>query len=450
MEETYTRVPATKVHPEHLRDKFGGIYEPINSYEFKSPQPTYPRPLEPKKRLSDLIRENAPAGGYNTVTEYIKDVHKHAIQMLERDGIDPYGDEGSQIRREFENKALADFQKYQNPTTTKDFIKMDDGRYVNIRTGAAIGGSSDGRIDPKDIEEAAFLGIEMPQNYTPIGLKYEIGKRRKEYETTKTLQPTYSTPVYDQEGNVTGFAGNRPDETGEIPIRPVAGGKIRTKAPQPAPRDVQESINSGFVALKNLDVMEKALSETGRIEGVKSKAGAWLGTNKKAVNFETARNNYKLHAQSLIKGTPSNFDVQTVIDTIPALTSPEFVNASRIAMSRDILKEVLHNSISYYKGTGVIIPKHIIAQAKVYGVNVDSVTPYDVNSEEDPLMRGKLVDLLSKAKAEIEGDQAVSGAGQGVTVPGPAGAQVEDPQRIPEGMKLQRNKKTGEYRLVPK
>lgn len=157
---------------------------------------------------------------------------------------------------------------------------------------------------------------------------------------------------------------------------------------QPPPPTVQETVSGALSALGQLDTMETYIGETGRVKGLWSKAGAWIGTNEDAIKFESARNNMKLAAQSIVKGIPSNFDVQTVIDTLPALWLPQAANKQRIKVSREITKNVLYNAISFYKNTNQSFPPQIVEQAKSFGINVDNVPKWD--GKGDPLLKGKV------------------------------------------------------------
>ena len=157
---------------------------------------------------------------------------------------------------------------------------------------------------------------------------------------------------------------------------------------QPPPPTVQETVSGALSALGQLDTMEQYINESGRVKGLWSMAGAWIGTNEDAIKFDSARNNMKLAAQSIVKGIPSNFDVQTVINTLPALWLPQATNKQRIKVSRESTKNLLYNVISFYKNTKQSFPPQVIEQAKSFGINVDDVPKWD--GKGDPLKRGKV------------------------------------------------------------
>lgn len=157
---------------------------------------------------------------------------------------------------------------------------------------------------------------------------------------------------------------------------------------QPPPPSVQETVSGALDTLKNLNIMEQYVGESGRLKGLWNIAGAWIGTNEDAIAFETARNNIILSQQSIIKGIPSNYDVKININTIAALWLPEKTNRQRIKLTREITKNLLHNSIAFYKNTKQTFPQQIIEQAKEFGIDVDKVSKWD--GKGDPLKRGKV------------------------------------------------------------
>lgn len=156
---------------------------------------------------------------------------------------------------------------------------------------------------------------------------------------------------------------------------------------KPMPPQAQDAISQGFLALDNLSVLEKNVGESGRLKGLMSEAQVFFGANQEAIDFKTAQAQMKLQAQALIKGIPSNFDVKTLIETLPDLTQPENVNRSRINASNKAFKQLLADTISYYKYTGTRIPENIVAAAEKRGINVKSVPSY--KGEGDPFQKSQ-------------------------------------------------------------
>ena len=84
----------------------------------------------------------------------------------------------------------------------------------------------------------------------------------------------------------------------------------------------------------------------------------------------------------MIKGIPSNFDVQTVLNTIPDLGLPSEVNKSRADFVDDVFKDLLKRAVGFYKGKGYDIPSEIITTATRLGVDFKSIKP--IAEGEDP------------------------------------------------------------------
>ena len=158
---------------------------------------------------------------------------------------------------------------------------------------------------------------------------------------------------------------------------------ILPKTSPQLPAQQLEGISQGINALKQLTVMERNISASGIGTGLLRKGTAALGVDPKAQQFEAAKKQMKLAAQAMIKGIPSNFDVQTVIDTLPDLSSAESNNKIRIELARDITKTILKNAIGYYLYNRVAIPPFMLQQAKALGVDMQNVRPWD--GKTDPL-----------------------------------------------------------------
>ena len=180
--------------------------------------------------------------------------------------------------------------------------------------------------------------------------------------------------------------------TGRQQQQPAGGGRPQAAA-QPAttgaanaapgqqgkalPAEAQQSITSSVASLAALDTITKNIGKSGLFEGRVSQLGAWLGLDKKAIDFQTARDNLKVQAQAIIKGIPSNFDVETFIETLPDITKPQATNQSRAEFTRAVLKQLIADTISYYKYSGHRIPENIVTRAKQAGIDPDRIEPYN-------------------------------------------------------------------------
>ena len=138
---------------------------------------------------------------------------------------------------------------------------------------------------------------------------------------------------------------------------------------KPLPRDVQDDLTSGLSMKRSLDQIAAGLHKSGRIQGNVEKAKIWLGIgSQEGLDFDTAQKNFRVAAQALIKGIPSNFDVQTFIDTLPDLGQPEPTNTARYEFAMNTLRELVATKIGYYKGLQYEIPDEINALAAELGI----------------------------------------------------------------------------------
>lgn len=248
-----------------------------------------------------------------------------------------------------------------------------------------------------------FVGTDKasgrPINYDPDLGEYSLGDLPAGASAIapRTLpQPTVIEGTVD---NQPALVSVQPQIGGGAVGSPItSSGGTGTVGPkkETVPEKIQGELQGGLGALKDIEKLEAGVSETGRLKGLWTTVQIFageefpnvIGENQKGIDFQTARNDLKLEAQALIKGIPSNFDVQTLINTLPDLTLPQSVNKSRIESTKRKTKSLISNIISYYKGTKQQIPENIISQARLAGVNVDSALPWD--GQGDPLNRGEV------------------------------------------------------------
>lgn len=175
-----------------------------------------------------------------------------------------------------------------------------------------------------------------------------------------------------------------------VPRRPTSGGGMSSsqlpgfpqgQVHQP-PASFTENMSQQFNSLEVLGSMKNILSEmpdskTGRVAGWVTKRLGWAGLDEKAVEFDNLRNQFKLSAQSMIKGIPSNFDVQTVIDTLPDLNMPKKTAQDRIELAEKLNTELIKRSIGYWKTTAKAIPEYLINQAAEYGIDANQIPAWN-------------------------------------------------------------------------
>jgi hypothetical protein len=208
---------------------------------------------------------------------------------------------------------------------------------------------------------------------------------------------------YDASGNLVSVNPRDPTDIQQTGIK---------KEAKALPQDVREDLSQGFVSIDSIGKIEKLLSKVmnAPIFGYAGKAAAKFGS-KNYVEFETEVANLKLQIQALIKGIPSNFDVQTVINTLPSLLETDATNQSRINKTKDILRMLITDTIGYYKGLNYQMPDHIIQQATELGVNTDSIQAWDsqktdINTrfKNDPAMKDLRLGRFTKEGYEVFDD----------------------------------------------
>ncbi|MFZ2651707.1 MAG: hypothetical protein WA210_16540, partial [Burkholderiaceae bacterium] len=193
-----------------------------------------------------------------------------------------------------------------------------------------------------------------------------------------------------------------------VPINRTAR---QTPAPQQAlPPAIQEKVTQGVAMLGFLDQAERGIKLTGGIEGIISQAkadpfwGNFIPGDAKAENaLGSAFSQLKVYAQSVIKGTPSNFDVQSVIDTFPKFWASQGFNEAAIRSSKKVVAQMLVDTISFnqkdYK-----IPDNVREQIKALGVDPATLKVWNggdaLTNTYDAYLQGRpATELVDQAKA---------------------------------------------------
>ena len=190
---------------------------------------------------------------------------------------------------------------------------------------------------------------------------------------------------------------------GQVQMPPGAPKVTRVEIEQKAlPEKAQNEFESGLRTLNSLKAMRDGLSKTGIIEGRWQKLKIAVGAgDPEAINFQTAVDNFRVDAQSLIKGIPSDFDVRTFINTLPDLKLPENVNDARMKWHEKNIHLLLALKIGYYKNLGYKVPPEIADIAAGYGVNVNdikSLTAAEVKQKTGELKIDAIKNTASETK----------------------------------------------------
>lgn len=142
-------------------------------------------------------------------------------------------------------------------------------------------------------------------------------------------------------------------------------------------------INGGAAIQTMLDAVDE-FSQEGFGERLGSAMGAFTGEDQAAIDFQNAQGTFRVSQQGLIKGAPSDAD-QKIIDrnqtSLPeALTRPERAKA-KLRWQRQLFTNSLRARIAFNKGTRTPIPKQVIELAGQFGLDPESVQPWDGKSQ---------------------------------------------------------------------
>ena len=162
------------------------------------------------------------------------------------------------------------------------------------------------------------------------------------------------------------------------------------------PPDVVDSIISAFDGFKDLKMMadnyDVGIPYGGWIVGVTSK----LGLNPRATEFLTGKNGTLVTSTSaLIKGIPSDFDVQNLLNTLPSEGEGDLVNFVRIKRLERVYSDIIKNYLAFYGGINYRVPPRveIIAREMLGNEAVDEALSTEYSAQ-------KLNDLRLLSTAE--------------------------------------------------
>lgn len=429
-----------------------------------------PKPIKP---VTERLIEKRPAGGYQTIPDYMADVYRFAREAAVEEGLDPSTPEAQAKINETVTMARQHATDFVHPVNPKEFVKVSPGeKLIHPVSGKEIASGGEkipDSINTRNIEEGMgwqqanqmtteavdALGIprESPEwvnryhemyrgNVDAAVPSMRDAAKAKKAQTEKMDAPKnlQQTSLLDEDGDPVVFDPSSNSYLKGGTGRPVQGkltvdqstvtGKL-TPRPKELPTAAQDDLNQSIQGLKALEDMEKNIDVSGegplgRAKGVASQVGYALGTDQRAIDFATAGNRMKLSAQATIKGIPSNFDVETMIATLPVMTQSKSVNKARIKDTKDQFKSLVENTISYYKKVNRIIPESVVAQASHFGINVDSIKPWD--GKGDPLARGKLSSVASgSSSSRIATKQEFDALPSGATYIGKDGKTYRKP-----------------------
>ena len=209
-----------------------------------------------------------------------------------------------------------------------------------------------GQDDAGNTEEVVTTGVEGTQYRDHIDEKYGLNKNDRNYDIKRKA----AIKQYNQ---------------------------LETFPP-----NVVESIIGAFDGFQDLKLMadnyDVGIPYGGWIINIASK----LGLDPRATEFLTGKNGTLVTATSaLIKGIPSDFDVQNLLNTLPSEGEGDLVNFARVKRLERVYSDIIKNYLTFYGGINYRIPPQVevIAREMIGNEAVDEAlsTEYSAQKLED-------------------------------------------------------------------
>ena len=162
------------------------------------------------------------------------------------------------------------------------------------------------------------------------------------------------------------------------------------------PPNVVESVISAFDGFKDLKLMadnyDVGIPYGGWLVTIASK----LNLDPRATEFLTGKNGTLVTSTSaLIKGIPSDFDVQNLLNTLPSEGEGDAVNFARVKRLERVYSDIIKNYLSFYGGINYRIPPQVevLAREMIGNEAVDEALSTEYTAK-------KLQDLRSMSREE--------------------------------------------------
>ncbi len=294
---------------------------------------------------------------------------------------------------------------------------------------AALAGEKAGK-PPVTEELWSFLS-----KYVPVDTPEQQSSALSVYRHSPELQQAFSDWTQrmqwlaSQTGEIFGFP-TRPGLTGMpgIPGTAKVGKGVGTgvgvvaagvKAKSPVSYNVTEDMTQLQSAFSTVKLMQRLSPEIGIVEGLKSQAilgneyaealSEWsrigaeaykqkhpgiakmmatAGISDAAIDYNAALRQYILSAQSIVKGIPSNFDVQTVIATIGRLGQPHRMRMALLNYGNQLVRAALSYKAAKLDAQGQLSPEER-RSLEAQGIEI-SFTPWDKVQKAGPTAATKV------------------------------------------------------------
>jgi hypothetical protein len=133
----------------------------------------------------------------------------------------------------------------------------------------------------------------------------------------------------------------------------------------PIPPAAQEAMTSAFDGFKDLKLIVDNIDEGVPFFGGLKRITSTLGLDKGATEFLTGQDGTLVSSTAaLIKGIPSNFDVQNLKNTLPNINQGDSVNIIRAKRLQRMYNDIIKNTLAWHSGLGNRIPMAIEVMAR--------------------------------------------------------------------------------------
>ena len=133
----------------------------------------------------------------------------------------------------------------------------------------------------------------------------------------------------------------------------------------PIPSAAQEAMTSAFDGFKDLKLIVDNIDEGVPFFGGLKRITSTLGLDVGATEFLTGQDGTLVSSTAaLIKGIPSNFDVQNLKNTLPNINQGDSVNIIRAKRLQRMYNDIIKNTLAWHSGLGNRIPMAIEVMAR--------------------------------------------------------------------------------------
>lgn len=234
-----------------------------------------------------------------------------------------------------------------------------------------------------------YQDVDQPKPNISIEFDGKETEEEQESNVNKKIYDIETQPDYIDKR----FGLDKSDPNYDID-RKRAEREYRLLAPIPAP--AQEAINSAFGGFKDLKLIVENIKEGVPFFGGLKRITSTLGLDRGATEFLTGQDGTLVSSTAaLIKGIPSDFDVQNLKNTLPSISQGDSVNIIRAKRLQRMYNDIIKNTLAWHSGLGNRIPMSIevMAREMIGNQAVDEAMSIQYTQE-------KLNDLRSMTKKE--------------------------------------------------